>query len=199
MGRTRPVLLTGIAVAILLPLSLRITPGDPIFHVANFSLAGIYALGALTAAGRGLRLPLAARHLGLGIFAGAGLTAVFLLGALAVARIPTLADPVSQLLAHAEGSLPLVLSGLILGGIGEEFYFRGALWQALPNRRLLWTTLIYTAIIALAGIPLLTFAAACMGLLTGYLRERTASLLPPIIAHLIWSLSMLLALPPLVS
>ncbi|MDO5724576.1 MAG: CPBP family intramembrane metalloprotease [Flaviflexus sp.] len=190
---------TGVAVAILLPLSLRIAPGDPLFHAGNLALIIVYLLGALGAKARGLQLPLGARHLPLGLAAGGLMTGAFLLGALAVARIPALANPVSLLLTHAEGNLPLVLIWLIAGGIGEELYFRGALWEALPAHRLAITTIIYTAIIALAGIWLLTFAAAAMGLVAGYVRSRSGSLLPAIIAHLMWSSTMLLALPTLVS
>lgn len=195
----RAVALTGIAVAILLPLSLRLSPGDPLFHLGNLAVIITYVLGTLAAISRGLRLPLRRRGLGLGIGAGAAMTAAFLLGALAVARMPAVARPVSHLLSHADGDLLLVAVWVILGGIGEELYFRGALWEALPSHRLLLTTIIYTAIIAFAGIWLLTFAAATMGLVAGYVRSRTDSLLPAIITHLTWSLTMLFALPTLVS
>ncbi|WP_260983416.1 CPBP family glutamic-type intramembrane protease [Kocuria salsicia] len=60
------------------------------------------------------------------------------------------------------------------------------------------TTVAYTLVTSLAGILLLALAAAALGALVGWLRERTRSLLPCVVAHLIWSLTMLFVLPSVV-
>ncbi len=65
---------------------------------------------------------------------GSLLLAVFLAGALVVARLPVLREPVDDLLDHARyGSLPVVLAITVLNGVAEELYFRGALYAALPR------------------------------------------------------------------
>ena len=64
---------------------------------------------------------------------GSLLVALFLAGALVVARHPGLREPVDDLLDHARyGSLAVVLAITVLNGVAEELYFRGALYAALP-------------------------------------------------------------------
>lgn len=72
-------------------------------------------------------------------------------------------------------------------------------WAVTPRGRLiLVTTVAYTLVTSLAGIPLLALAAAALSALVGWLRERTRSFLPCVVAHLIWSLTMLFVLPSVV-
>ena len=127
------------------------------------------------------------------------LLALFLAGALVVARVPVLAGPVDDLLDHARfASLPLVLLITVVNGIAEEIFFRGALYAAIPQR---WTVLATTAVYALAtvgsGVPLLVFAAVVIGLVCGLQRRVTGGILGPAITHVTWSAGMLLLLPPL--
>ncbi|MBU9945300.1 MAG: CPBP family intramembrane metalloprotease, partial [Dermatophilaceae bacterium] len=119
---------------VILAIALRIEPGDPRFYGATFALAGVWAAGAF------LSGPL---HLGRGhtrggsgssravvqsLALGVMLLALFMVGALVVARIPVLREPVQELLDHARvGSLPLVALITVVNGIAEELYFRGAL------------------------------------------------------------------------
>ena len=68
---------------------------------------------------------------------GSLLVALFLAGALVVARLPGLREPVDDLLDHARyGSLAVVLAITALNGVAEELYFRGALYAALPSHAL---------------------------------------------------------------
>jgi membrane protease YdiL (CAAX protease family) len=193
-------LVAGVA---LLTAALRIQPGDPLFYLATMALAVVWSVGALasgplhlgqahTRAGRRHARPVV-QSLAL----GALLLALFLLGALLVARIPLLRNPVQHLLDHARlGSLPLVVALTAVNGVAEELYFRGALYAAVGRRHAVATT---TAVYALttvgSGIPLLVLAAAALGLLTALQRRVTGGILGPAITHVTWSLGMLFLLP----
>jgi membrane protease YdiL (CAAX protease family) len=192
-------LLVGAAV---LAWALRIEPGDPVFYLATFALAGVWTAGAV-ASGRlhvgrghtragGAAIPVV-QSLALGLL----LLAAFLAGALVVARIPLLRGPVDGLLDHARlGSLPLVLVITVVNGIAEELYFRGALFAAVGTR---WpvrtTTVVYALVTAASGVALLTFAALVLGWVTGLQRRVTGGVLAPVITHLTWSVGMLVLLP----
>ena len=55
---------------------------------------------------------------------------------------------------------------------------------------------IIIALLVIGSLLLvLALAAAALGAFVGYLRERTRSLVPGIVTHLIWSLTMLFVLP----
>ncbi len=189
--------------AVVLGRALAVRPGDPAFYPATLGVAAIWAIGAL-ASGR-LRLGRANTRAGTqggravlqGFLLGAALLAVFRVGALVVGRIPVLREPVENLLDHARyGSLPVVALITATNGVAEELFFRGAVYTALPRRwNLLGSTLLYALSTVLSGVPLLTFAAAALGLLTGAQRRVTGGVLGPIVSHLTWSLGMLLLLP----
>ena len=56
-------------------------------------------------------------------------------GAVVVAQVPVLRDPVQELLDHARfGSLALVTVITVVNGIAEELYFRGALYAGVGRR-----------------------------------------------------------------
>ncbi|MBR7741807.1 CPBP family intramembrane metalloprotease [Phycicoccus sp. BSK3Z-2] len=183
--------------------ALRIEPGDPTFYVATFALAGVWALGAVASG------PL---HLGWGWTRGGGeharpivqslalgalLLAVFMAGAVVVAQVPFLRDPVQQLLDHATaGSLAIVTVVTIVNGVAEELYFRGALYAGVGRRHAVAvTTVVYALVTATSAIPLLVLAAAVVGLVCGLQRRVTGGILGPIVTHLTWSLGMLYLLP----
>lgn len=193
--------LTLVVGACVLAWALRITPGDSLFYVATLALALVWVLGAF-ASGR-LHLGRAHRRDGgssravvqsltLGL-----LLAIFLVGAVAVARVPVLREPVDRLLAHAAyGSLSVVAVITAVNGVAEELYFRGALYAAIGRRRAVTiSTLVYTLVTAAAGIPLLVLAAALLGVVTGLQRRVTGGILGPVVTHLTWSLGMLFLLP----
>lgn len=197
------VIVTGVLAGAVLAWSLRIEAGDALFYPATFILAAIYIVGSSVAVrmvGSKFRWHASRRGIRDAVVGGVGLAFVFFAGAFLVRYIPFLRDPVDELLDYARvGSLVLVLLTTAINGVAEEMFYRGALWRILkPGYRMLVTTALYTAVTALAGVPLLAFAAAAMGVMVAILRERTQSLTPPIIAHLIWSLTMLLVLPQVV-
>lgn len=194
--------LTLVVGACVLAWALRITPGDSLFYVATLALALVWVLGAF-ASGR-LHLGRAHRRDGgssravvQSLTLGLLLLAIFLVGAVAVARIPVLREPVDRLLAHAAyGSLSVVAVITAVNGVAEELYFRGALYAAVGRRRAVTiSTLVYTLVTAAAGIPLLVLAAALLGVVTGLQRRVTGGILGPVVTHLTWSLGMLFLLP----
>ncbi len=78
-------------------------------------------------------------------------------------------------------------------------FFRGALYSAIGERYpVLWTTGLYAATTAVTGNPMLVLAAIILGLLVGLQRRVTGGILGPMLTHVIWSLSMLFILPPLI-
>lgn len=183
--------------------ALRITPGDPLFYVGTLALAVVWTIGAFASG----KLHLGRAHTRSGaadgravvqsLALGTVLLLVFLVGALVVARIPLLREPVDGLLAHAAlGSLPVVAVITAVNGIAEELYFRGALYAGIGRRHAVAiTTLVYAVVTAASGVPLLVLAAALLGLVVGLQRRVTGGILGPIITHLTWSLGMLFLLP----
>jgi membrane protease YdiL (CAAX protease family) len=192
--------------AALLAWALRIEPGDKTFYAATLLLAVVWTVGALLSG----PLHLGRAHTRLGgqtrpvvqsLALGTLLLAVFLAGALVVARIPVLRQPVEDLLDHARfGSLALVAALTALNGIAEELYFRGALYAAIGRRHaVLISTVVYGLTTVGSAIPLLVLAALALGLVTGLQRRVTGGILGPVITHLVWSLGMLFLLPPTLS
>lgn len=189
-----------------LALTLRARPGDPAFFRLGFALAAVWTVGAL------LSGPL---HLGSGQTRAGGrsrpvvqslalaglLLVVFLAGALVVARIPVLRDPVLSLLDHADtGPLPLVVALTVVNGVAEELFFRGALQSALPpHAAVAGTTALYTLATVGSGVPLLVLAALALGLVTALQRRVTGGILGPAITHVTWSTGMLLLLHPILN
>jgi uncharacterized protein len=197
------VVITLLVGAVILTWALRIEPGDPTFYVATFALAGVWAVGAFASG------PL---HLGRGntrggqetsravvqsLALGGLLLGLFMAGAVVVAQVPALRNPVQELLDHARfGSLALVAVITTVNGIAEELYFRGAMYAAVGRRHAVAvTTIVYTLVTATSGIPLLVLAGALVGLVVGLQRRVTGGILGPVITHLTWSLGMLFLLP----
>lgn len=189
--------------AVLLGLGLRIPAGDPQFYVVTLALAGVWTAGAFASGPLHLgqawtRTGEAARPFVQSVALAALLVALFLAAAVVVAQIPALRGPLDALLDHARyGSLALVAVITLVNGVGEELYFRGALFAAVGRRHAVAiTTVVYTVTTAVAGMPLLVLAAALLGLICGLQRRVTGGVLGPMIVHIGWSLSMLFLLPP---
>jgi membrane protease YdiL (CAAX protease family) len=188
--------------AVVLGASLRIEPGSAWFYPATFALAAVWVLGAFCSGplhlgrirwGSGLVRPVVPP-----VLIGLALAGVFVLGALVVRELPYLGDRVSGVLDYAdEGSLPLVLLVTAVNGVAEELFFRGAVYAAVTRRPVLWTTLGYTLVTLATGNVMLALAAVILGLVVGLERRASGGILAPILTHVTWSLTVLLALPPL--
>ncbi len=182
--------------------ALRIPAGDTTFYPAIAVLATVWLAGAFGSGG--IRLgnePYRprARPVASSLALSTILAAVFCLGAVLVAPIDTLREPVLDLLEHAStGNLPAVALLTAVNGVAEECFHRGAVYSSVRDwRPVLTSTAVYAAVVATAGIPLLVVAAVALGLVTAVQRRCTGGVLGPIFTHVTWSMVMLFALGPI--
>jgi membrane protease YdiL (CAAX protease family) len=185
--------LTGTA---LLRFALTGEPGSPRFYIASLGTAGVWTAGAV-ASGYRVR---AGRVGGQGVApvaTGAGAFSAFYAAALVARRIPVLETAISSVLRHADsGSAPLVLTSCA-NAVGEELFFRGALYAAAGRCPVATSALAYTAATAATGNPALTLAGAAMGLLLAQQRRASGGVQAPVLTHLTWSVLMVRLLPRL--
>jgi len=133
------------------------------------------------------------------IATGVGAFTFFYGCALVVRRIPFLDRAVGNVLAFAEeGSMPLVLLTTYANGLGEEVFFRGALYATLPaDRAVALSTGVYGLATVTTRNPSLVIAAVVMGSLLALQRRASGGLQAPLLTHLTWSTLMVRYLPPL--
>ncbi|MGY4720749.1 CPBP family intramembrane glutamic endopeptidase [Naumannella huperziae] len=175
--------------------------GDPEFFGWSVALCLLYAVvGSALATrrdpggGRPLRSVLAA-----GVCAGALLAAVFVVGAFVVRAVPALADAVRAVTGQADHTpFVAVVAITALTGVAEELFFRGAVYARLARRPVLVSTLAYAAVTAGSLNPMMIFAALVLGTVTGLQRRSSGGIVLPAVTHVVWSLTMLLALPAVV-
>ena len=190
--------------AVVLGFSLRIEPGSVLFYYATVVLAAVWAAGAFASGplhlgriGRPAEPDLTApRPVLQPLLLGIALAVVFVLGSLVVREIPWLADQVRTVLRHAQqGNGTLLLLVTLVNGVAEELFFRGAMYAAIRKHQVLVTTVAYTVATLATGNVMLGFAAVVLGVITGLQRRASGGILAPILTHLVWSVTMLYALP----
>jgi uncharacterized protein len=189
--------------ATALGLALRRHPGESSFYWLTLALAAVWALGAFASG------PL---HLGgicwrgrnqrpviTGTVVGLVLGAVFVLGGLIARQIPAVSELITRVLQFTDqGSWRLTMTIALVGGIAEELFYRGALYTALGRHQpALVSTIVYVAATLASGNPMLGFAAIILGTVCAWERRATGGVLAPILTHFVWTLVVLLALPPL--
>ncbi|MEJ7742483.1 MAG: CPBP family intramembrane glutamic endopeptidase [Nocardioidaceae bacterium] len=97
-----------------------------------------------------------------------------------------------------EGSSPLNVATTMVNGLGEEVFFRGALYAALDaDRAVMASTAVYTLATASTRNPALMLAAGVMGTLFSLQRRASGGLQAPLLTHLTWSALMVRFLPRL--
>ncbi len=189
--------------ALVLAFALRRTDtGSAEFYGATMLLALVWTIGAFASGpihlGRvGVDEKAAARPILQPILIGAALSLVFVVGAFIVRLIPPLADQVRNVLEFAgEGSsaLPLLVV-TVLNGIAEELFFRGGLYAAIRQHQVPVTAVAYAIATAATGNVMLAFAALVLGVVVGLERRASGGILAPVLTHLVWSVTMLYALP----
>jgi membrane protease YdiL (CAAX protease family) len=195
---------TSVAGVGLLGMSLAAEPDSRRFYVLTFGAAGAYTLGGLLSGplhlgrieGRDQRLK---RPVLVPVALGVGAFGFFYGSALVARRIPFLAHAISGVLQFAdEGKIPLVALTTYANGIGEEVFFRGALYAALPQRHaVLASTGGYALATTATRNPSLVLASALMGVVWGMQRRASGGLQAPMLTHLTWSTLMLRYMPPL--
>ena len=190
--------------AAVLGLSLRRTPGESSFYWLTLALAAVWIVGAFVSGplhlgginwrGRNQRPVVSGTVIGL-LLGG-----VFIVGGLIAREIPVVAELITRLLQYSnQGSWRLTMAVALLAAVGEEMFYRGALYTALGRHHpLLISTVIYAiATLGSSRNPMLAFAAIILGTVCALERRATGGVLAPILTHFVWTLVVLLGLPPL--
>ena len=197
--------ITLVAGAVLLGISLSVSPGDDVFYLLTVLVALIWIAGALLSGPLHLgRIPFRdrlRRPVVTPIVTGLVLGAVFVAGSLVVREVAALRDLVNSVLAHARyGAVVPIVAVTLLNGVAEEIFFRGALFAAIGRRHaVLISTAVYGLATVATGNLMLVFAALLLGLVLGLQRRASGGILAPILTHVTWSTTMVLALPALIS
>ena len=197
--RSLTVVVTLVVGSVLLAATLRAPSGSTSFFVIGFLVAGTWIAGSLISgpipleANRSSRLCLALRGLALGGVAFLAFLVAYLLGR----HVPLISSALHTILTKADaGPVALVLAVALLNGLGEELFFRGALFDVLGSRNPIVSSLVvYVAVTATVGNIALIVAALVMGIIFTLQRARTGGILASTMTHLCWSTLMVLAFP----
>ncbi|WP_183093739.1 CPBP family intramembrane glutamic endopeptidase [Nocardioides stalactiti] len=202
--RRRTVAATSVVGAGLLGASLSTRPGSREFYLSTAAVAGVWTVGSVASGPLHLgwietRDATIRRPLVTPVVTGIGAFGLFYAAALVARRIPVLDDAISRVLDFAdEGDDRLVLLTTLANGLGEEVFFRGALYAALGEHRpVVSSTAVYALATTTTRNPALVLAAAVMGSLFGLQRRASGGIQAPTITHLTWSALMVRFLPPL--
>jgi membrane protease YdiL (CAAX protease family) len=202
--RRRVVAATSVAGAALLGASLSTRPGSREFYLATGTVAGVWGLGGALSGPLHLgwietRDATLRRPVLTPVLTGVAAFGVFYGAALVAQRVPVLDRAVGRVLTYANaGDSRLVLATTLANGLGEEVFFRGALYAALGDAHpVVASTTVYTLATATTRNPALVLAAAVMGTLFGLQRRASGGVQAPLLTHLTWSALMVRFLPPL--
>jgi membrane protease YdiL (CAAX protease family) len=188
----------------LLGLSLSTKPDSRQFYGLTAAVAATWTAGGLLSGplhlgwiqGRDqhLRRPIVTP-----VATGVGAFGFFYGCALVARKIPVLDHAIGSVLTFAEeGSGPLVVATTLANGLGEEVFFRGAIYAALDaDRAVVASTAVYTLATVSTRNPALVLAAGFMGTLFALQRRASGGLQAPVLTHLTWSTLMVRYLPPL--
>jgi uncharacterized protein len=202
--RRRVVAATSVVGTGLLGLGLSAKPASKEFYALTGAVAATWTVGSLLSGplhlgwiqsrDRQIRRPVITP-----IATGVGAFGFFYGCALVVRRIPALDRAVGDVLEFAEkGRTPMVLATTLANGLGEEVFFRGALYAALEgDRAVVTSTAVYTLATASTRNPALMLAAGFIGTLFSLQRRASGGLQAPALTHLTWSTLMVCFLPRL--
>lgn len=193
-----------------LGLALSRRPGSPAFYGATLGVAGTWLVGGFASGPLhrgwmvGPDLMLGPEHklqrpLVTPIATGVGAFGVFYGGARVARQIPPLYTALRRILRFADQGTPsLVLLTTLANGVGEEVFFRGALYAAIGDKRpVLLSTAVYTLSVVATRNPALVLAAGVMGTLFGLQRRASGGIQAPLLTHVTWATLMLRYLPRL--
>jgi len=143
------------------------------------------------------------RHILIGIFSAIGLYLIFYLGNIITGYLFPFKD--SQVLSvysnRSNGNLIWIgLLLLFVIGPGEEIYWRGFIQNTLSKKMgetkgYVISVLLYAGVHIITGNVMLVIAALVCGIYWGWLYKREKSLLPVIMSHAIWDLTIFVILP----
>lgn len=188
--------------AALLGVSLSTAPGSRRFYAWTLAVAALWTGGGVVSGPlhRGwiegpddrLRRPVLAP-----IATGVGAFGLFVGLAALAARVPVLDRAIGDVLAFAEqGTDRWVLATTLANGVGEEVFFRGALYTALADHHpVAASTAVYTVATGATRNPALVLAAGAMGTLFALQRRASRGLQAPALTHVTWSTLMVRLFP----
>jgi membrane protease YdiL (CAAX protease family) len=203
--RRRIIGATALAGSGLLGASLSTEPGSARFYGLGLASAGTWTVGGLASrrarrrrTDEEARVPAIGRA-ALPMLLGAGAFGVFYAGALIARRLPILEHAITDVFRYDHrGASRLVLCTALVNGVGEELFFRGALYDELhPDHAVLASTAGYALVTTVTRNPALVLASVLMGTLFAEQRRCSGGVVAPVITHLTWSTLMLRYLPPL--
>ena len=132
---------------------------------------------------------------------GLMVAATYLLYPVLARVVPFIASDTAQLYAAFRSpSLVVASVALVPVIVGEELVWRGTVQASLVQRLGAWrgvalAAVVYALVHAPLGSPVLMGVAFFCGLAWGALRATTASLVPSLVAHLLWDVLVLVWLP----
>ncbi len=143
------------------------------------------------------------RHVIIGIASAALLYFVFYMGNIVSGYIFPFKDAQISSVYSIRSQGNLVWIGLLLLfviGPGEEIYWRGYIQKTFSgrfgeNKGYLIATLLYAGVHIITGNFMLIIAALVCGLFWGWLYKKEKSLVPVIISHALWDLTIFVLFP----
>ena len=143
------------------------------------------------------------RHVIVGVLSAIGLYILFYIGNIILGYILPFKD--AQMLSvygNKSGTNQYLIGFLLLFliGPGEELYWRGFIQKTLSkkfgeNRGYIFATIMYAAVHIVTGNLMLIIAALVCGIFWGWIYKKEKSLVPIIISHAIWDLTIFVLLP----
>lgn len=197
------VVATTLAGVRLLRSALSSRPGSRRFYALTSAAAGTWIVGGLAGSTDRRSPPGSARPPPRSLFAPIAVGVVAFSGfygaALATRRLPLLNEAITDVLEYAHrGSGPLVAVTTLGNGVGEELFFRGAVYSAAGTfHPVAVSTAVYVAATTATGNPALVLASTAMGTLFALQRRASGGVRAPLLTHLVWSGLVLRFLPPL--
>ena len=135
------------------------------------------------------------------IATGAAAFGIFYGAARFARHVPILNQAIASVLEYAHrGWRPLILATTLANGVGEEVFFRGAVYAAAGIKHPVpKSTAVYTLAATATRNPalVLVLASRLMGALFARQRRTSGGIQASILIHLTWSTLMLRYLPPL--
>ena len=131
------------------------------------------------------------------ILVGALLFGAFFGAKLIADQIPLVSGSIANVLNRADaGPRPLVLAVALINGVGEEMFFRGALYSVFARKSALVATTVTYCVVTVATLNVALVAAAlAVGAVFVAERRLSGGVLAPLLTHVTWSLLVILLLP----
>ncbi|KZL92958.1 CPBP family intramembrane glutamic endopeptidase [Clostridium magnum] len=143
------------------------------------------------------------RYILIGVVSAIALYGIFYAGNIISGYLFPFKDAQISSVYSNKSNANLALIGLLLFfiiGPGEELYWRGFIQNTLgkkfgENKGYLFSVLLYAAVHIVTGNFMLVIAALVCGLFWGWLYKKEKSLIPVIISHAVWDLTIFVLLP----